>query len=203
MLVDQVPSGQLAVPAGDGEDVVRPVLVLLNGIPASGKSTLARRWVEGAQSGLGLALDIDLLRGMLGSWRRTPGEAGLAARAMALAAVSVHLGNGHDVIVPQYLPRSDFIDQLASSAETSNAAFVECVLLVDHEVASDRFLSRAATAAAQGRAVDEGELAEPMRSIRLAFERSLAGRSGLALLDPEGPDLLEQLSRAVSDARQR
>jgi predicted kinase len=41
-------------------------LILLNGPPSSGKSTLARRWVLGHP--LALNLDIDVVRGLLGAW---------------------------------------------------------------------------------------------------------------------------------------
>jgi chloramphenicol 3-O-phosphotransferase len=41
-------------------------LVLLNGAPSTGKSTLARLYAE--RHPLTLALDLDLLRAMLGGW---------------------------------------------------------------------------------------------------------------------------------------
>ena len=47
-------------------------MVLINGAPGSGKSTLARRYVE--EHPLALALDIDVVRGMLGGWLDHPVE---------------------------------------------------------------------------------------------------------------------------------
>jgi predicted kinase len=44
-----------------------PMLILVNGAPDAGKSTLARRYVESHP--LALLLDIDELRTMLGGWR--------------------------------------------------------------------------------------------------------------------------------------
>lgn len=41
-------------------------LVLINGAPASGKSTLAQMYVD--EHPLTLALDIDVVRAMLGRW---------------------------------------------------------------------------------------------------------------------------------------
>ncbi|MEE9417560.1 MAG: AAA family ATPase [Acidimicrobiales bacterium] len=46
------------------------VLVFLNGPPASGKSTLAARFVE--QRPLALNLDVDVVRAMLGRWIDSP-----------------------------------------------------------------------------------------------------------------------------------
>jgi predicted kinase len=68
-------------------------LVLLNGPPASGKSTLAARLVEGRS--LALNLDIDVVRGLLGAWIDRPADAGLAARALAVSMARTHLTAGH------------------------------------------------------------------------------------------------------------
>ena len=64
-------------------------LILLNGPPGGGKSTLARMYAEAHP--LTLDLDIDLVRDMLGQWRSDPHSAGLLARAAVLAAARVHL----------------------------------------------------------------------------------------------------------------
>lgn len=99
------------------------LLILLNGAPATGKSTLARRYVAGHP--LALNLDLDLVRGLLGDWRSSPGEAGLAARAIGLAAARTHLREGHDVVVPQLVARAQFIEELAATATDAGAEFVE------------------------------------------------------------------------------
>ncbi len=55
-----------------------PRLILVNGLPGSGKSTLARRYGDDHQ--LALALDIDILRSMLGRSLDEPSSVGLAER---------------------------------------------------------------------------------------------------------------------------
>jgi hypothetical protein len=182
----------------DGDDV-SPVLVLLNGIPASGKSTLARAWCARSASGLPVALDIDVLRGMVGGWRQRRLEAGLAARSMAIAAIRIHLLAGHDVVVPQYVRQPGFIEELAAAARQSSAAFLECVLLIDHASALDRFTTR--SAALHGRSDDEGELDEPMAAIEEGFTRFLQGRPHAVPLGSNGPELIDQLDLAIARAR--
>ena len=66
-------------------------LILINGAPVNGKSTLARRYVEGHPGALDL--DIDLVHRLLGGRRSDPEEAG-RARAIAFAAARAHLGGG-------------------------------------------------------------------------------------------------------------
>lgn len=121
-----------------------PVLVLLNGPPGCGKSTLATRYA--ADHPLTLALDIDRVRAMLGGWRRHPTEAGLAARELALVAARTHLRAGHDVVVPQLLARPDFLVRLERLAAEVGAPFVEIVLLDTREAARRRFVDRTARA---------------------------------------------------------
>jgi predicted kinase len=101
-------------------------LILLNGPPACGKSTLARRYAD--DHPLTLNLDIDSVRGLIGGWRDDRHNAGLAARAIALSAARTHLTAGHDVIVPQFLGRPAFILQLEHLAHNVGAVFHEIVL---------------------------------------------------------------------------
>ncbi|MGK5523164.1 AAA family ATPase [Micromonospora sp. URMC 107] len=120
-----------------------PRLIVLNGPPGCGKSTLARRYVE--DHPLALDLDIDRIRDLVGRWRDHPGPAGLLARAVALAAARAHLAGRHDVIVPQFLGRPEFIEQAERVARDAGAQFHEIVLLDDKENALRRFAERSRT----------------------------------------------------------
>lgn len=115
-------------------------LILLNGPPASGKSTIAMAFV--AERPLALNLDIDVVRGLLGAWMTQPAEAGLAARRLALAMARVHLMHGLDVIVPQYVARESFIRELEHEARSCGARFVELVLYLSRDAALDSFSQR-------------------------------------------------------------
>ncbi|MGO4592191.1 AAA family ATPase [Leifsonia sp. 2TAF2] len=105
-----------------------PLLVLLNGGPASGKSTLAHLWAR--ERPLALSLDVDVLRAMIADWESHPVDAGLRARELALTMIADHLAHGSDVIVPQFLVNATFIDQLEDAAVKSGARFVEVVLRI-------------------------------------------------------------------------
>jgi predicted kinase len=117
-----------------------PRLILLNGPPALGKSTLARLYVQ--EHPLALNLDIDRVRDLIGRWRDQAFEAGLLARSIALAGARAHLSAGYDVVVPQLLARPAFIEQAAALADEVDCAFHEIVLLDTKENALLRFTKR-------------------------------------------------------------
>jgi predicted kinase len=118
------------------------MLVLLNGPPASGKSTIAGRLIT--QRPLALNLDIDVIRSLLGDWKARPADAGIAARRLAVAMALGHLAAGNDVIVPQFLARAEFIEQLAETTATAGARFVEIALILSRADAVAAFRRRSA-----------------------------------------------------------
>lgn len=115
-------------------------LILINGAPGSGKSTLAQMYVD--EHSLALALDIDVVRAMLGCWLDHPVEAGLIARRLALEMARVQLSAGRDVLVPQFLGRLDFVLELEQLGAQVGARFVELAMLSSPQDAVDRFVRR-------------------------------------------------------------
>jgi predicted kinase len=159
-----------------------PVLILLNGPPASGKSTLARRYVD--EHPLALNLDIDQVRDMLGRWPDDWHRAGLAARELAAAMAGTHLAGGHDVIVAQYFGRPEFIERLAAVAAGAGGRFRELVLLVDQAETLRRFHQRPAEDQAVKLLDQLGGLPE-LDAMRSRLEEMIADRPDVTVLRRE------------------
>ena len=117
-----------------------PKLVLLNGPPAVGKSTVARRYAD--DHPLTLVLEIDTVRALLGSWLDDPQRSGWAARMIALAMARTHLEAGHDVIVPQLLTRREFVELLRETTEAAGATFCELTLMDPRDIVLARLEQR-------------------------------------------------------------
>lgn len=88
-----------------------------------------------------LNLDVDLLRRSLGQWQEHPAS-GLQARRLAIAAIRMHLRDGSDVVVPQFLARPDFLVDLDEVATDTNAEFIEVWLRAPLDVVKRRFRDR-------------------------------------------------------------
>jgi hypothetical protein len=95
---------------------------------------------------LSLNLDIDRIRDLIGRWNDDPHTAGLLARAIALSAARAHLAGGYDVVIPQFLGRADFLEQVEQVAQDIGADFHEIVLLDRKANALSRFAERSRAA---------------------------------------------------------
>ena len=105
-------------------------LILVNGMPGVGKSTLAARYRD-QHPGV-LCLESDVLRRWIGG---DPAEHAEAARHLSLALAGAHLATGHDVVVPQLVARLDQLERFEYVAAEAGAELVE-ILLVDDAVES-------------------------------------------------------------------
>ena len=119
-----------------------PRLILLNGPPGIGKSTIARLYADDHPGVLNL--DIDLLRRLIGGWRDRFAETGEIIRPVARSMAATHLRSGRDVVLPQYLGRLAEIERFEAIARDSGAEFREIVLMDTRERSVRRFGRRGA-----------------------------------------------------------
>jgi predicted kinase len=155
-------------------------LILLNGPPACGKSTLAQRYVD--EHPLALNLDVDRVRRLLGRWRDERHAAGLLAREVALAAARTHLASEHDVVVPQLLGRLTFIEQLERLAGEVGATFHEIVLLDSPANVLRRHAERGRAMADPPRAETRGSGVEDLSVMYDRLKAVIAARPGARIV---------------------
>jgi len=117
-----------------------PRLILINGAPGSGKSTVAAALAH--DESLTLALDVDAIKHALGRWEDDPIRSGLHARHLSIAVAREQLRTGFDVVVGQYLAKTAFIEELEHVAFEGDAEFYEFVLDVDPDTLADRIAAR-------------------------------------------------------------
>jgi predicted kinase len=118
-------------------------LILLNGMPGIGKSTIAARYVVDHPGVLNC--DIDVLRTLVGGWQDDYNGAGGRIRTAALALMTAYLRGGDDVVLPQFTGRVGEVERFERAAMAADATFVEVLLTGDVEASVARFNARPAT----------------------------------------------------------
>ncbi len=140
-------------------------LVLINGAPGSGKSTLAEALTRVLPHAR--AVDIDVIKHSIVGWDDNPSRAGLEARRRALVEARAGLLAGCDVVVGQYLARTDFVEQLEQLALDSGVDFRELILDLDARTLASRLAGRSAGPSRPEHAINN-ELLTPKDAERLA-----------------------------------
>lgn len=108
-------------------------LLLLNGLPGVGKSTVSAA-LAASRPGT-LNLDVDVVRALISGDPATTAE---PARALGLAMAVEHLGGGRDVVVPQLVARPDQVSRFERAARDGGGVFVHVVLTASRATVAAR-----------------------------------------------------------------
>lgn len=120
---------------------MKPKLILINGNPGMGKTTLAERYVS--EHPLTLNLDVDRIWHMMGQWQDELDESSRLKQLHSYALAGSHLAQGYDVVVPDLMESTEQVERYERVAALHNAVFREIVLLSDPEDAIERCKARA------------------------------------------------------------
>ena len=117
-----------------------PRLILLNGFAGSGKTTLAKRYID--EHPLALAVEGDEIIVRLGQWKNHKDEARKLIFEITKSLVATHLKSGHDVIMPYLLTNLDHAVAFENIATENHSDYCEIFLFDEKKVAVDRLLQR-------------------------------------------------------------
>jgi predicted kinase len=166
-------------------------LILLNGPPGIGKSTLAGRYIS--DHPLSLVVDIDSIRMTIGGWENHRDSMALARR-LAVAMADTHLRAGHDVVIPQMNQWPETIEVLGAPAAATGAELHEIMLL-----AIDDLLGRVTARQAE---LEAGDVTHPIRATEFhhASLASIVDRlQALAAARPQ-TEVIYTTAGAIDDA---
>jgi hypothetical protein len=142
-----------------------------------------------ADQSTAVVVEIDALRTSIDGWQDDDSTK-LEARRLAGAVTAAHQRGGSDVMVPQYLGRPEFIDELGATARAADAAFVEIHLQATEDEVVARFEARRRELAGADHPEHEVEdvraaVADAMRRLEPVAQRRPNPRVVTAHVDPD------------------
>lgn len=131
-------------------------LILINGFNASGKTTIARKYID-AHS-LAIAIEADELVNNIGDWTSHRDEVKQLAFTLVSAMVRAYLPTGHDVVLPYIVTQLTEVQTFESIANECNARFYEIVLYDEKDDAIIKLMKRGKYGEASSPAITEKDL---------------------------------------------
>lgn len=165
-----------------------PTLLLLNGMPGAGKSTVAGA-LAARRPGT-LVLDVDVVRALISG---DPGRAAEPARRLALDMARSHLRAGEDVVAPQLVARPDQVARFAQAAVDGGARFVHAILRAEPATLA----RRVAVDGAAGLAAHRADLDDAVRDSYAAGLREVARSPDVVEVDADAADVPGLAARLV------
>jgi predicted kinase len=115
-------------------------LIVLNGFAASGKTTIAKKYI--AEHSMAMALEADAVVDNIGDWHNHQEEVRQLMFELTKAMLRAYLPSGHDVVLPYLVTRAEEVREFESIAEACNADYYEVVLHNERPDAIARLLKR-------------------------------------------------------------
>lgn len=115
-------------------------VILLNGFAGSGKTTLARKYIDAHP--LSMVIEGDELIANIGDWLDNEDTARSLVFSLTKNMISTAVKSGHDVVVPFLVTRGEEVAEIEETALSSGAQFYEFYLATHKEHAIQRLLDR-------------------------------------------------------------
>lgn len=118
----------------------KPKLILINGFNASGKTTIAKKYIE-AHS-LAISIEADVLVDNIGDWTNHRDEVKKLAFDLVTAMARAYLPSGHDVVLPYIVTNIAEVQTFETVANECRASFYEFVLFDEQADAIAKLFKR-------------------------------------------------------------
>jgi predicted ABC-type ATPase len=131
-------------------------LILLNGFNASGKTTIAKKYIS--NHSLAMAIEADSLVDNIGDWLNHRDEVRRLSFELTKAMIRAYLPSGHDVVLPYIVTSTSEVEEFESIARECKADYYEVVLHNEKDDAIARLLERGKWGGATSPLIMESDL---------------------------------------------
>ena len=162
-------------------------LILINGFNASGKTTIAKKYI--ADHSLAMIIEADALVDNIGDWTNHRDEIRQLAFELTKAMIRAYLPSGHDVVLPYIVTSSEEAEQFESIACDCGADYYEIVLYNERSDAIARLLERGKWGGATSPLITDADMPiieEDFRKMEAVLEKRPQAKK--LLLKGVGPD---------------
>ena len=155
-------------------------LILLNGFAGSGKSTIARRYID--EHPLSLLIEGDELIVNMGQWLEHEPQARDLVYAHLQHIAATHLTAGYDVVLPYLVTDASHVKAFEQIAATHHANFFNFLLFNEKEQAIARLLERGTWGEAGLDPLSDKDMPEISR-LYDAMEQQLESQKGIIIVN--------------------
>jgi predicted kinase len=120
--------------------MTRPKLIVLNGFPASGKTTIAKKYI--AEHSMAMSIEADAMVDNIGDWTSHKDEVRQLTSELTKAMLRTYLASGHDVVLPYFVTKVEEVQQFEAIAIACDADYYEFVLYNERADAIARLIQR-------------------------------------------------------------
>jgi predicted kinase len=115
-------------------------LIVLNGFAASGKTTIAKKYIAGHS--MAMVLEADAIVDNIGDWTNHQEEVRQLTFELTKAMLRAYLPSGHDVVLPYLVTNAEEAQEFESIASVCSTDYYEFVLHNERTDAIARLLKR-------------------------------------------------------------
>jgi predicted kinase len=121
-------------------DMTKAKLIVLNGFAASGKTTIAKKYIAGHS--MAMVLEADAIVDNIGDWTNHQEEVRQLTFELTKAMLRAYLPSGHDVVLPYLVTNAEEAQEFESIASVCSTDYYEFVLHNERTDAIARLLKR-------------------------------------------------------------
>ncbi|KKQ41965.1 MAG: hypothetical protein US60_C0026G0004 [Microgenomates group bacterium GW2011_GWC1_37_8] len=118
----------------------KPKLIILNGFAGSGKTTIAKRYIDAHP--LAINIEGDEIIAMIGKWKTNYKKARVCVYEHTKIIIATHLKLRYDVVVPYLLVDASHAEVFEKIAAENSSNFYEILLYTEKEEAIKRLMER-------------------------------------------------------------